>query len=1175
MKPKYVQTSNTINWLLDIDSSNAIDLINKPGKSIFSYSRINRRKNFLASVGLFIFTFSFLVTEASAQIVPDATLPVNSQVTPNGNIWTIEGGTTTGGNLYHSFQEFSIPTDGEAFFNNAANIQNIFTRVTGSYISNIDGLIRANGTANLFLLNPNGIIFGPRAKLDIGGSFLASTASSMKFADGSFFSASNPQANPLLTVSVPVGLQTGPNPGTIEVQGQGQNLFGVSEGGGAAERFDRSLNPFLVEVKDGKTLGLLGGNVIVKGGILQAPGGRVELGGLLGEGTVKINDDGSFNFPEGVARADVSITDKSGINVIGSGGGSITITAGNLNILGESLLSAGIAENAGSLESFAGNIAIGASGGITISSSRIENNVNFGASGNSGNIDINAGAFFLIDKAEIDSSNSGVGNAGNVSIATLNDVNIQNSTVSSDAYAENNSGGTAGFVYISGDKSVNIANSQITAESYNDSTITANTDEQNDFFGTGNIWINGGSIALDGVTLSSALQGSGFAGNIYLIATDDINIGNESSIISDAYDEENTSFGGTAGTVYITAGKSFNLTANSSITADSFSSNDSGFGGLIYIEAPTVNLSDKAALSTDTYGFVRAGDITINATETFSISNSTISSQGIGPETGSAGNITIYGSKQVSIDNSSINNASESNGFNGDYGSITIRASEGSLLLDGVTVSSTNKGSGLAGDIILNARDRVEINQSTIASNGNFGRIFIGESGEDSFSPRVAIVNASKLTTNNDASQAAEDVQIDAGFISIDAIDRVSLVKSSSLETFTSRRGNAGSVTINSQGEVSLEDGSSIFSTVEEGGVGNGGSIDLVARSLSLNDGAQLQTLIRSQEEDPTGERFAGNITITTTGDVSFDGFSTTDLNGNTDEFPSGVFSTVEQDAIGNAGNIRIEARSIRLNNQATIKASTASGTGGNVTLQSQDILLLRDNSTISTTAGSDRTEGKGGNITISNTYLFSLGNSDITANAFQGQGGNISINSQGIFGAQKQTREQLEDLLGNLSNLDNLDEQLQSLPSSDITALSQQGGPELEGSVEINSSGINPAEGLVQLETNPVDPSNLIAQTCRAGSSQASLSITGKGGLPPSPNESISDDATWIDLRPATGEQRSRGESRRETKIPYHQIIEARGWAIDSNGVVNLVVQPSTATPQTSASIQSRCGAP
>src|SRR5919202_4736502 len=219
-----------------------------------------------------------------AQIVPDGTLPHNTIVPPNGSTFTITGGTLDDArtNLFHSFEQFSVLTGQTANFDTTLtpNVQNIFSRVTGGIISNIDGTLTANGTANLFFINPSGIVFGPNAQLNIGGSFIASTANSIKFSDGSEFSATNPQAPPLLTINVPIGLQFGSSPGKIINQSQATSS---------------QLFPFLdpriptgLQVPPGQTLALVGGDVSLNGGNLTAVQGRIELGSVASSGFVSL-----------------------------------------------------------------------------------------------------------------------------------------------------------------------------------------------------------------------------------------------------------------------------------------------------------------------------------------------------------------------------------------------------------------------------------------------------------------------------------------------------------------------------------------------------------------------------------------------------------------------------------------------------------------------------------------------------------------------------------------------------------------------------------------------------------------------------------------------------------------------------------------------------------------------
>ncbi|NEQ99648.1 MAG: filamentous hemagglutinin N-terminal domain-containing protein, partial [Cyanothece sp. SIO2G6] len=155
---------------------------------------------------------------AIAQIRPDDSLgEERSRLTPGVNVRgdladLIEGGARRGDNLFHSFEDFSVQDLQRVYFANPDGIANILSRITGSSRSDILGTLGVDGAANLFLINPNGIVFGPNAVLDVDGAFLASTAEHLIFDDGSLFSAVDPDAPPLVTVNIPIGVQFGPNP---------------------------------------------------------------------------------------------------------------------------------------------------------------------------------------------------------------------------------------------------------------------------------------------------------------------------------------------------------------------------------------------------------------------------------------------------------------------------------------------------------------------------------------------------------------------------------------------------------------------------------------------------------------------------------------------------------------------------------------------------------------------------------------------------------------------------------------------------------------------------------------------------------------------------------------------------------------------------------------------------
>ncbi|HEY9656019.1 MAG TPA: filamentous hemagglutinin N-terminal domain-containing protein, partial [Crinalium sp.] len=327
-----------------------------------------------------------------AQVIPDTTLSSGerSQVSA-GPLFQIDGGAIRDRNLFHSFAQFSLMQGETAFFNNAATMTNIISRVTGGQPSQLDGVIQTSGSANLFFINPSGILFGPNAALNVGGTFLATTASAIQFGNQGLYSATNPNAPSLLTVKP------------------------------SALLFNQLVNQSIVsqaklQVPSGQSLALVGGDILLNQGALLAEGGRVELGGLSGQGVVALNGNGSnlrLSYRDlQQPLADLALT---GAEVNVRTGGSIGVNAQNFRLAGGSKLQGGVAAGKGISGSKAGDIDLNVSGAIVFTEGSLIDHATLG-NGDSGDVNVTAGSILLKDGSQINASSFGRGNSGIVTL---------------------------------------------------------------------------------------------------------------------------------------------------------------------------------------------------------------------------------------------------------------------------------------------------------------------------------------------------------------------------------------------------------------------------------------------------------------------------------------------------------------------------------------------------------------------------------------------------------------------------------------------------------------------------------------------------------------------------------------------------------------------------------------
>ncbi|MBW4476053.1 MAG: filamentous hemagglutinin N-terminal domain-containing protein [Tolypothrix brevis GSE-NOS-MK-07-07A] len=555
---------------------------------------MRKQTNYFWIAGLGFLCFLTKTDLIQAQITSDRTLSTEV-LTPNNLDFTIINGNRVGNNLFHSFGELSVPTGGSAFFSNDLNVQNIISRVTGGSISNIDGLLKTNGSANLFLINPNGIIFGQNASLNINGSFVTSTANNIIFADGTQFSATNLQTPPLLTVSVPIGLQFGQIAQPIQIEGS------------------------TLRVMPGNTLAILGGNVLVKGGRLIAPGGRVDLGSVASNSSVSlspISEGWAFGY-EGVQNFQDIQLSQALIGINGEGNGGLQLRGRDIAIADNSQVTGfTLGKKPGQ------PLSIKASESVEVSN---DSQLLGGTRQNRFASDINIETKRLIvrDAGSIDASTSGSGAGGNITVNASESVQLLgngfSTSLGTQSTSRNSDAGNAGTVNISTGKLIIRDGGRIlttTISSGNAGTLRIDASESVEASGISVLDRNLPSgLVAETRTSTASIPATGNGGDL-IINTQRLLVQNGGSISTAAINGSR----GQAGRLDINASNSVTVTGtgidrNGQIVRSNLLAASDGFGsaGDLRINTNKLTVRDGAAISVASTGFGNAGNLEITS----------------------------------------------------------------------------------------------------------------------------------------------------------------------------------------------------------------------------------------------------------------------------------------------------------------------------------------------------------------------------------------------------------------------------------------------------------------------------------------------------------------------------------------------------------------------------------
>jgi filamentous hemagglutinin family protein len=694
---------------------------------------------------------------AQPAIVSDDTLGNNRsdvQVDPSDpTVDVVRGGVAQGGNRFHSFTRFDVDEGRSVRFLNSSNdTLNIFARVTGNDRSFIMGQLGIQNelgitsNPNLFLINPNGITFGPNSRLNVSGSFFATTANAIQFGNQGSFSTITPDvSSQVLSI----------NP-TAFLFGQGVPQSIVSQA-----RPVNSNESVGLRVPNEQSLLFLGGNIFLDSGYLSAPGGRVELGAIAQMGTVGLNPDRSLDFPENAVRGDIHLT-RSMVNVAASQGGDMGITARRFIMSEGSQIAAGI--NSGEVpRSQAGDITLNVTQLTRLqNSSRIGNTVSVGELGNGGNIIIETGNLQVSGQSELDTSTDGTNSiSGRVMIFARNQV------------------------VFDGDGK---ARSDVGAEAVNSNS--------------GGIEIYGNSLRVsDNAELRATVEGIGNSGRITIHVRDRVRVAGASNIST----LEAPNGNGNSGNINITArsvvvrdsddkGDSDNLSElNTSVSGQG----DSEAGNIVISVDGNASFAGRSGVFTSvTKGSTGVpGNIRINARNLRIVGNSEFNSSVSGELSEDAGNRT-FGRIQINAENS-VRLREESSirtGVNtqaeGRAGE--IRISSRLLSIEGTSeIESNSLGNGLAGGIYIEDAELVSLSNGNISarSEGLEGSIPTSSNNRESRNQIVISSEQIRLQRSSNIQTDVRQSQEAAGNITLNASDYVLALDDADILAFANLRG--------------------------------------------------------------------------------------------------------------------------------------------------------------------------------------------------------------------------------------------------------------------------------------------------------------------------------------------------------------------------------------------------